>query len=370
MASSSARGVIFVHGREREASAPAGLDRCAFARDLGGMLITTLACALIALGPPLQEQVAQKGEAPAPVETLKHEGVRPLARVGRLLLAGQPSLDAFLELAEKGVTKVVDLRLPSEGRGFEEDVLLEELGLEYITLPFGGSTPLTDAIFDEVRSVLGEHRASGEGDLLVHCAGAVRVGAVWLPSRVMDEGVDLATALGEARTAGLNSSKLEAAAVAYVRGGGSQALGEIALEIESKLPGVARLRVDELDVRLKKKHKPLLLDARAVEEYAMSHLPGAVRASTLEEALAALDGVSKEREIVTYCSVGWRSGYLAKELGGQGFTGVKNLEGSIFAWANSGRPVYRGEKRAQTVHPFDVKWGKLLAPELRAELDE
>ena len=39
---------------------------------------------------------------------------------------------------------------------------------------------------------------------------------------------------------------------------------------------------------------------------------------------------------------------------------VFNLEGSLFKWANEGRPVYRGSERVQEVHPFDEDWGELL----------
>ena len=44
----------------------------------------------------------------------------------------------------------------------------------------------------------------------------------------------------------------------------------------------------------------------------------------------------------------------------QGVTTAVNLEGSIFAWANEGLPVYRGETEVDEVHPFDDSWGTLL----------
>ena len=51
----------------------------------------------------------------------------------------------------------------------------------------------------------------------------------------------------------------------------------------------------------------------------------------------------------------------------KGYTEVYNLEGSIFAWANEGRPVYRGKERVQVVHPYDKIWGRLLKKSLRKE---
>jgi len=77
---------------------------------------------------------------------------------------------------------------------------------------------------------------------------------------------------------------------------------------------------------------------------------------------------SNAQPIVVYCSVGYRSSALAEKLARAGMTNVFNLEGSIFAWANEGRPVYRGDTllNPAQVHPFNTKWGQLLRPELRA----
>ncbi len=46
---------------------------------------------------------------------------------------------------------------------------------------------------------------------------------------------------------------------------------------------------------------------------------------------------------------------------------MHNLKGSIFAWANEGRPLVAGDgQSAKQVHPFDAFFWKLLKPELRA----
>lgn len=137
-------------------------------------------------------------------------------------------------------------------------------------------------------------------------------------------------------------------------------LGQVKLEIRERLPEVARINVVELAERLAEGDAPLLVDAREKEEYALSHLPGARQAATVDEASTLLEGIPKDREIVVYCSVGYRSGYLAAELGDVGFTNVRNLEGSIFEWANTGQAVYRGDLQVHEVHPYNKKWGRLL----------
>ena len=113
---------------------------------------------------------------------------------------------------------------------------------------------------------------------------------------------------------------------------------------------------------------PLLLDVRTMEEWNVSHIPGARRVDPEVAAERATAGISKETSIVTYCAVGYRSGEMAKRLQAAGFTRVQNLEGSIFQWANDGRLLVRGNERVTRVHPYNSFWGSLLAREARATL--
>jgi 3-mercaptopyruvate sulfurtransferase SseA len=73
---------------------------------------------------------------------------------------------------------------------------------------------------------------------------------------------------------------------------------------------------------------------------------------------------------VVYCSVGYRSARVAHWLGGQGYTNVRNLTGSIFQWANEGRPVFRDDRPTNEVHPYDQRWGLLLESRYRATVAE
>lgn len=111
--------------------------------------------------------------------------------------------------------------------------------------------------------------------------------------------------------------------------------------------------------------RPALIDTRTKEEYAVSHLPGAVWAESPTEIRKALADVPSDRIVVLYCSVGVRSSKAAAELlrGSRG--NVFNLRGSIFQWANEGRGVVREGKPVSVVHPYDRNWGVLLDPKLR-----
>lgn len=112
--------------------------------------------------------------------------------------------------------------------------------------------------------------------------------------------------------------------------------------------------------------QPIVLDARTEAEYAVSHLKKSDRIEPNDPDLAAFAGISKDTPIVVYCSVGYRSARIAERLGQAGFSHVYNLEGSIFQWANEGRPIFKDDRATMLVHPYDALWGRLLKSEYRA----
>ena len=137
--------------------------------------------------------------------------------------------------------------------------------------------------------------------------------------------------------------------------------------IAHRYPGVPQMTTARLADVLDAGRRPVvLLDAREAEEYAVSHLPSAHHAPSVEAAARIVRDSPAEALVVAYCSVGVRSSALAALLAERGFEGVQNLRGSLFAWANEGRPVYRGRARVAEVHPFDRQWGTLLDPERHA----
>ena len=116
----------------------------------------------------------------------------------------------------------------------------------------------------------------------------------------------------------------------------------------------------------KDRPKPVLLDVRTPAEWNVSHLAGARRVDPKADAKTASDGVAKDAPIVTYCSVGYRSGEMAERLRRAGYTHVQNLEGSIFEWANEHRPLVHDGERVTRVHPYSAVWGHLLHPDISA----
>ncbi|MFO0578288.1 MAG: rhodanese-like domain-containing protein [Polyangia bacterium] len=115
--------------------------------------------------------------------------------------------------------------------------------------------------------------------------------------------------------------------------------------------------------------QPLVLDVREPAEFAVSHLAGSRSLPLSQAGPSALADTPRDRPIVVYCSVGLRSAMAARALQRGGFTRVQNLEGSIFQWANESRPLVRPDgSPADTVHPYDARWGRLLVPARRAPL--
>ena len=139
--------------------------------------------------------------------------------------------------------------------------------------------------------------------------------------------------------------------------------------VRSEFPGVDHVSAEELrrSLSLESNRKtPILLDVRTAEEYEVSHLPGAIRVDPESDLPDFLKTLDHEAPVVAYCSVGYRSSRLVERLEREGFQNAKNLEGSIFEWANKGYPVERDGTPVEEVHPYDAEWGRLLDPSLHA----
>jgi rhodanese-related sulfurtransferase len=155
-------------------------------------------------------------------------------------------------------------------------------------------------------------------------------------------------------------------AALYCRPVQADDLPSVQRTIRERFPTVPRISTAELAGWLADTNRPapLLVDVRAGKEFSVSHLPQARNLRSAEEIQAAL--ARSNQPVVLYCSVGYRSAAVAEKLVRAGHTNVWNLEGSIFAWANEGRPLFRGTEPVNLVHPYDTRWGRLLDAKRRA----
>jgi rhodanese-related sulfurtransferase len=143
--------------------------------------------------------------------------------------------------------------------------------------------------------------------------------------------------------------------------------------IASRFPGVKWIKTDDLGRWMDDpgQPQPVILDARTEPEFQVSHLKGALRIDPYRPSLQPLQGFAKDTSIVVYSSAGYRSARVASWLGKAGYTNVRNLAGSLFQWANEGRPIFKEENRPTAlVHPYDRKWGQLVEGRYRARAPE
>ncbi|MBB5038500.1 rhodanese-like domain-containing protein [Prosthecobacter dejongeii] len=137
--------------------------------------------------------------------------------------------------------------------------------------------------------------------------------------------------------------------------------------VRERFPDVAQLSVDGVERLLAGEvaTHPVLLDARSAEEYAVSHLPGALSLPVKTVTDEALRELATSAPYVVYCSAGYRACELARRLHQAGIHQVQNLEGGIFAWANAGQPVHRAGQPVKVVHTYHRLFSRLLKPERR-----
>lgn len=106
----------------------------------------------------------------------------------------------------------------------------------------------------------------------------------------------------------------------------------------------------------------LILDTRKKEEFAVSHISGAIWVSeNVDYSMYAFAKADKNKPVVVYCTVGVRSEDFGEALKKRGFTNVKNLYGSIFAWKDAGYEVVNAKNKVtDSVHVYSKEWGEYL----------
>jgi rhodanese-related sulfurtransferase len=129
---------------------------------------------------------------------------------------------------------------------------------------------------------------------------------------------------------------------------------------DREFPDITTVDPRHLADELASDRPPLLVDTRAPEEFAISHLANAQLANVATFDLDDVDDIDRSRPIVVYCSIGQRSGHVARRLKGMGFTNVRNLYGGIFLWYNEGYPVYSDMRQVDRIHPYNAAWGQFI----------
>lgn len=144
-------------------------------------------------------------------------------------------------------------------------------------------------------------------------------------------------------------------------------LDEVEKKVTADYPSVQHVLPDSLPAAEAGGGDVLLIDVREEAEFAVSHLPGAIRVDpgmAPEEFMAAFGNKVTGKQVLFYCSVGVRSSDMAQRVGAQlaaaGAKGVANLSGGIFRWHNENRVLMSNAGRTDLVHPYNRKWGALI----------
>ena len=166
--------------------------------------LATVALALAIALPAAAQSVVGKGKTgpvPDPV-SLDIAGLFQAKYVSigdDFFIGGQPTEKALRDLKAKGVTTVVNLRMPEEMAqiGFDEAALLKELGITYVHIPMRGTpeNPYGPKELDRFAATM----ASAQGKVLLHCTVAWRASHLWAAYLIRDRKVPVETALAQTR---------------------------------------------------------------------------------------------------------------------------------------------------------------------------
>jgi thiosulfate/3-mercaptopyruvate sulfurtransferase len=126
----------------------------------------------------------------------------PVYGDGDVLVSGQPSEALFRELADQGVTMVINCRTPLEMGSvpFSQGSLLRTLGVKLVDIPLGGNEGFEPQDVEALKQTLA-HRNGGK--VLIHCAGGGRAKELWLAHLIVNEGLSVEAAQERARAAGM-----------------------------------------------------------------------------------------------------------------------------------------------------------------------
>jgi sodium/bile acid cotransporter 7 len=104
-------------------------------------------------------------------------------------------------------------------------------------------------------------------------------------------------------------------------------------------------------MRLLQEGKALFIDVREEKEQQVSMLPGAVT----EKQFLKDPGQYRDRTLIGYCTISYRSGKLAERLKSQGIT-LLNLKGGLLSWVHAGGKVYDRSGETRRIHVYGKKW--------------
>jgi len=168
--------------------------------------ILLLICCVMAPGVlPAQDTVA----FPTKLDPAGFRSV--FAESGNVFISGQPDDTSFGRLKGMGVTTVVNLRTDAEMANrqyvpFDEQHLLDSLGLEYVHIPLGGEdTPYNREGLEKFAGAM----AAATGKVLLHCTVGWRASHMWAAYLIAYRGMSPSEAIRHAKAVNFGDLPLE-----------------------------------------------------------------------------------------------------------------------------------------------------------------
>lgn len=101
-----------------------------------------------------------------------------------------------------------------------------------------------------------------------------------------------------------------------------------------------------------RQNKAILVDVRTEKEIEVSIIPGAM----LKKDFQNSKDLYRNKIIIPYCTIGYRSGLYSKELISNGYNAL-NFKGGILSWVNSrGELVKSSGDKTNKLHVYGKKW--------------
>lgn len=105
----------------------------------------------------------------------------------------------------------------------------------------------------------------------------------------------------------------------------------------------------------------VFLDAREKREFDVSHLKNAIWVGYDDFEMSRVKKIAKNKKVIVYCSVGYRSEKITEKLTKAGYTNVTNIVGGVFEWKNLNYPLIDNTgKETDKVHAYSKTWGVWL----------
>ena len=120
--------------------------------------------------------------------------------------------------------------------------------------------------------------------------------------------------------------------------------------IQNDFSGVKEIKLE--DFKKLNSKEIIIVDVRNSKEQSISMIKGAITLDQFEKN----PNKYKDKKIIAYCTIGYRSGKFVKEISKKGFDAY-NLEGSILGWIHHQGPlVDQNKQQTKRIHVYGSSW--------------